>query len=197
VGKGIIVDESEQSACEACCQARDACKYKMTIEIPKGYEKYGEMFKFCLEHTAKGKGMERHGNGEPFHKQFICVETAEEGHGFARGQAKKKITEAKRLKPAAAIREIAGAVNYLIADMIVMKQGETNVNTGYDGYYGRATGGSMKSPTCAECKHYQQGRVLAYPKKDPENKRVWVHCVCGFTVNDRSMTCNSFVQGDK
>ena len=118
---GIFADKCD---CENCtqCISHSPATGQVLIEIPKGYEKYGEMFQFCLNHTAKGKGHIRHGNGKPFHKQIICVETAEEGHGFARGQAKKKITEAKRLEPEAAIREIAGAVNYLIADMIVMRE---------------------------------------------------------------------------
>jgi hypothetical protein len=53
---------------------------------------------------------------------MICSEIREEGHGAARFQAKKKITEAKRLPKEEAILELLDAMVYLAADVIVLSE---------------------------------------------------------------------------
>jgi hypothetical protein len=88
------------------------------------YEGYGRLFGVLNDAYAQaaiGKGKDRHANNEPFHEQDICTITKSEGHGFTRGQAIKKIKEAKRLSPASAIHELMGAIIYLAADIIVIE----------------------------------------------------------------------------
>ncbi|MBV5305578.1 MAG: hypothetical protein J0652_02670 [Desulfobulbaceae bacterium] len=85
-----------------------------------GYEALSEVLHAALTQAAIGKGKERHADNKPFEEQDICTITRSEGHGFTRGQARKKIAEAKRLDRDAAIRELLGAINYLAADIIVL-----------------------------------------------------------------------------
>lgn len=96
---------------------------KTRRKVQPGYDRLANVLDMALEQAQSGKGIERHGNGEPFEQQIICRLTRTEGHGFARGQAVKKVDEAKRLSRDAAIRELLGAINYLAADVIVLSEG--------------------------------------------------------------------------
>jgi hypothetical protein len=87
----------------------------------KGYASLAEVLDMALEQAQSGKGKERHAEkDQAFSNQLICQLTRTEGHGFSRGQAIKKIDEAKRLDAKAAVRELLGAINYIAADIIVL-----------------------------------------------------------------------------
>ena len=76
--------------------------------------------------ASSGKGVERHATGEAFKDQLICEETRRIGFGFPLGQARKKIVESLRLLELrganAAIHELHGAINYIAAACIVMRE---------------------------------------------------------------------------
>lgn len=91
-------------------------------EVKPGYERLARVFDFALEQAQSGKGKERHAeDAQPYEQQLACSITRAEGHGFTRGQALKKIDEAKRLPREAAINELLGALNYIAADIIVLQ----------------------------------------------------------------------------
>jgi hypothetical protein len=77
----------------------------------------------ALSQAQDGKGKERHANDLPFEQQLICLATREEGHGFTRGQIRKKIEEVKRLSTVEAqINEMLSIIVYAAADIIVMQE---------------------------------------------------------------------------
>ena len=73
--------------------------------------------------AAFGKGKDRHQkNDEPFEDQPICMFARRVGIGFPLGQAMKKIDEAARMEQEAAVNELLGAINYLAAAVIVLRE---------------------------------------------------------------------------
>ena len=75
------------------------------------------------EQAANGKGKERHQKeDEPFEDQPICMFARRVGLGYPLGQTMKKIDEAARMEPEAAVRELLGAINYLAAAVIVIRE---------------------------------------------------------------------------
>jgi len=95
----------------------------MKIEVPAGYEALGAVLGSAVSQAAKGKGVERHGGyGEPFHEQQICEIQRRVGGGFCQGQAVKKIYEADVLDGDRAVAELLGAINYLAAAVIVLRE---------------------------------------------------------------------------
>lgn len=75
----------------------------------------------AFQQAATGKGQERHGNGTAFLDQIIfsLADLYQDGHLF---QAAKKMHESQKLEPAAAVRELEGAIVYLAAKMIRLNQ---------------------------------------------------------------------------
>jgi hypothetical protein len=77
--------------------------------------------------SAKGKGLERHGNGKAWTEQPILAITRDTGVGFPTGQAIKKITEAVgmlgRGESDAAARELLGAIVYTAAAVKFIREG--------------------------------------------------------------------------
>lgn len=86
-----------------------------------GYEPLQDALKGCYEQAATGKGRERHANDKPFLEQPIFW-IEREFPSFQLGQAVKKIHESQRLDPAAAIEELKGAVIFLSAKIITLKE---------------------------------------------------------------------------
>jgi hypothetical protein len=74
--------------------------------------------------AAEGKGQERHGNGRSWDAQPIMTLSRTHGPGFPMGQAAKKIEEATRLEPEAAVRELLGAIGYLAAAVQAIEEEE-------------------------------------------------------------------------
>jgi hypothetical protein len=92
------------------------------VEAKTGYGSLASVMDDALEQAQSGKGLSRHATPEPFTDQLVCQIARREGHGYPRGQAMKKIDEAKRLKPKAAVAELLGAINYLAADIIMLQE---------------------------------------------------------------------------
>lgn len=93
------------------------------LEVKPGYEKLAAVLDMALQQAQSGKGTERHTDGDqPFDKQLTCNLIRSEGHGYPRGQAIKKIDEAKRLDIDAAIRELLGSINYIGSDIIILME---------------------------------------------------------------------------
>lgn len=80
----------------------------------------------AFRQAAIGKGDERHAQGLPFDQQPILRIARQAGHGFPAGQALKKTEEALgmmgRGESAAAIREWLGAIVYLAAAVISVRE---------------------------------------------------------------------------
>lgn len=90
---------------------------------PDNYASLRKVLMQALDQAQHGKGLERHANGLPFDQQIICVATREEGHGFTRGQVRKKIEEVKRLPTIdAQIRELLSVIVYAAADIIILEE---------------------------------------------------------------------------
>lgn len=86
----------------------------------------------AYEQAATGKGQDRHVvAGEPFEGQLICS-LERRGHTYNTGQAVKKIDESLRLPPGPARAELLGAINYLAARIIVLKEMERTEPFEYD-----------------------------------------------------------------
>jgi hypothetical protein len=96
------------------------------MNILPGYERLAEVLQNALDQAQSGKGKERHACGELFEQQEICQNTRAVGFGYPLGQARKKAKEAKRLietvSKDAGIAECLGAINYLVAAVIVMDE---------------------------------------------------------------------------
>lgn len=95
----------------------------LIINVPGEYISLGLVLQSALEQASKGKGKERHAEAdELFENQIICEVARRTGTGFCLGQAVKKIYESQRLHGVASESELLGAINYLAAAVIVMRE---------------------------------------------------------------------------
>lgn len=105
------------------CQPYSKAK---SVMVPEQYEALWMINQKALSRVWAGKGLERHHNGKPFDQQDICVFIREEGWGFAIGQCRKKVNEAKRMfkngEKSRAINEVLDASIYLQALALVMEE---------------------------------------------------------------------------
>ena len=77
----------------------------------------------AYQHAMTGKGQQRHGDFKPFCEQIWTRITRCCGLGFPIGQAMKKVEEAQRMNPDAAIQELLGGIVYLSMAVIdLMKE---------------------------------------------------------------------------
>ncbi|SDX89992.1 hypothetical protein SAMN05444336_112103 [Albimonas donghaensis] len=94
------------------------------MTAPAGYEPLAEVLADALAQAADGKGKERHARGDtPFLRQPICEIARMVGPGFATGQAIKKAQESARLPAGRDEAELLGAINYLAAAVLVLREG--------------------------------------------------------------------------
>lgn len=99
-----------------------ATNLKTALSDPK-YASLRRILNIALVQAARGKGNERHADGEPFQTQRIVSFGKTLGSiVFNVGQVAKKSFEAVNLKPAAAIRELLGAINYLAGAIIIIEE---------------------------------------------------------------------------
>jgi hypothetical protein len=105
---GMLIDYSTKRA------------HSQTIE--PGYEPLAEVLQQALDQAQAGKGKERHANGKPFVDQPILEITRNVGDGYPVGQATKKLWESQRLGTDAAIAERLGAINYIAASIIRLRE---------------------------------------------------------------------------
>ena len=96
------------------------------IVTTPGYEPLAAILREAHDQAAKGKGIERHGNGKPFVDQPIMAIGRMCGVGFQTGQIQKKVQEATTMAGrgdnAAAIRELLGAINYSAAAILLIRE---------------------------------------------------------------------------
>lgn len=71
--------------------------------------------------AREGKGAVRHGNAQAFEEQPMLLVRRLLGPGFTKGQAVKKILEARALEPERAIRELRGAIVYLAGEILALE----------------------------------------------------------------------------
>ena len=94
--------------------------------VEKDYDCLYEILMEALDQAQAGKGRSRHSNGKSFLDQPICMITREVGIGFPIGQTTKKAEESQKLyekgNQEIAESNILGAINYLAAALIVMRE---------------------------------------------------------------------------
>lgn len=124
------------------------------VVVKPGYEVLASILDEALEQAQSGKGLERHACGEPFEQQTICEVARRVGMGYPLGQATKKTYESERLEPEAAVRELLGAINYLVAGIIIRREG-IEVKQQEEG-----------QPPCDALLNRNQPRINPEPKTD-------------------------------
>lgn len=87
-----------------------------------GYEKLAEVLSRAFAQAARGKGKERHAQGEPFHEQVMQEGARRFGHGALLFQAFKKSEESQRLPLDRAVAELLGAIVYTAGAVIALEQ---------------------------------------------------------------------------
>lgn len=96
----------------------------LVINVPGEYISLGLVMQSALEQASKGKGKERHASeGEAYEDQIICEVARRVGLGYPLGQAVKKIYESQRIGGERGVAELLGALNYIAAAVIVMREG--------------------------------------------------------------------------
>jgi len=99
------------------------CVDVIRVEVDSGYVSLFGVLKEALEQAQAGKGKERHAkDGEPFEQQKICEITRRVGLGGPLFQVCKKTIEAQKLGGERGVQELLGAINYLAAAIIVMRE---------------------------------------------------------------------------
>jgi hypothetical protein len=94
------------------------------VEEMKGYESLVQVYQDAVIQASKGKGRERHAvEGEAYEDQIICEVARRVGLGYPLGQAVKKIYESQRIGGERGVAELLGALNYVAAAVIVMREG--------------------------------------------------------------------------
>lgn len=96
------------------------------MTISKMYAPLRSILDAAYNQASLGKGKERHANDRPFLQQPIMEITRMHGLGFVTGQASKKAQEAigmmSRGEHAAAERELLGAIVYLAAAALRVRE---------------------------------------------------------------------------
>lgn len=96
----------------------------LVINVPGEYVSLGLVMQSAIEQASKGKGKERHASeGEDYEDQIICEVARRVGLGYPLGQAVKKIYESQRIGGERGVAELLGALNYVAAAVIVMREG--------------------------------------------------------------------------
>lgn len=96
------------------------------METTEIFKTYLEAANGAFQQLSAGKGKERHAEvDELFENQIICDVNRRLGGDVENGalfQAVKKIYESKRLPTERAIHELEGAVNYVLAAIVLKKE---------------------------------------------------------------------------
>jgi hypothetical protein len=94
------------------------------FDFVPGYESLATVYDSAIEQASEGKGRERHASeGEAYEDQIICEVARRVGLGYPLGQAVKKIYESQRIGGERGVAELLGALNYVAAAIIVMREG--------------------------------------------------------------------------
>jgi hypothetical protein len=94
------------------------------LVVTPEYFSLSSVFDAAIEQAQNGKGKARHATCEPFEQQQICQIPRYQGSvDFVTGQAIKKCLEINKLSSTdAKIHELYGALNYIAAAVIVLKE---------------------------------------------------------------------------
>jgi len=95
-----------------------------------GYEQLGQVLAEAFHQAARGKGHERHANGESFQDQVMADMAHRFGVGALLGQAFKKSEESQRLDVDRAVAELLGSINYLAGAVIAIRKKAASGNVG-------------------------------------------------------------------
>jgi len=102
----------------------------MSLDV-RGYDILADILKRAYNQAARGKGVQRHGDGNPWHEQDIIRIGRQAGIGFNIGQAIKKLSEARgmleRGENAAAQAEMLGAIVYAASAVYVAQTSTVTV----------------------------------------------------------------------
>ena len=120
---GEDVDEKWVKRAEAFCE--ELVAPADVIRCTPGYASLADVLNRAFDQAARGKGAERHAQGQPFERQPMQDLIRLHGLGFATGQASKKAQEAHRLPRDRAVAELLGAINYLAGAIIAIEAGDT------------------------------------------------------------------------
>lgn len=95
---------------------------KVTIEVPAGYVSLFDVLARALEQASKGKGKDRHANGDAFEDQIMCYMAHQLGVAAPVFQVCKKSIEACRLPYPQNVNELLGAINYAAGAVIEIER---------------------------------------------------------------------------
>ncbi len=85
------------------------------------YKMLSDVYKSALNDASDGKGKARHADDNPYEEQPIMwIEKYFKSYQL--GQAVKKMHESQRLSKEDAINELLGAINYIAAKVIYLKE---------------------------------------------------------------------------
>ena len=118
-----IEDEAPELTLRGLARGLLSGDVTVTEEAP-GYESLRKVLDDAYDQAARGKGKERHGNGQSFDRQPMQHLISDHGLGFATGQAAKKASEALGMDHGAARRELLGAIVYLAGAIVWMDRQE-------------------------------------------------------------------------
>ena len=94
------------------------------LDVPDEYAALYRVYEDAYEQASEGKGKVRHASeGEAYEDQIICEVARRVGLGYPLGQAVKKIYESQRLGGERGVAELLGALNYVAAAVVVMREG--------------------------------------------------------------------------
>lgn len=100
------------------------------LQTRQDYAPLQEVLEAAYQQAASGKGRERHvaGAREPFTQQVICQGGRRYGRSALLFQAHKKAEESQRLPPARAEAELLGAIVYLAAAVVLLREEQESVD---------------------------------------------------------------------
>lgn len=140
----------------------------------KGYEKLVAVYQDAHDQAAKGKGDERHANGQPFHEQRMQqisgLLRSSDGMAF---QAIKKLTEGLQFEDHARREaELLGALNY-IAGIVIYYRELLPVVAQCEYTLGEVTRGVTLSDWAAWVAVDSDGEVWGYQEKPEPSAAMW------------------------
>lgn len=104
---------------------REGVKVQPCVTIGEpGYELLADVLARAFDQAARGKGRERHSQGEPFQDQVMQDGARRFGTGALLFQAFKKSEESQRLPTDRAVAEMLGAIVYLAGAVIAREREE-------------------------------------------------------------------------
>lgn len=144
----------------------------------KGYEKLVAVYQDAHDQAAKGKGDERHANGQPFHEQRMQqisgLLRSSDGMAF---QAIKKLTEGLQFEDHARREaELLGALNY-IAGIVIYYRELQPVVAQREYTLEEVTRGVMRGVTLSDWVKWvavdSDGEVWGYQEKPEPSAAMW------------------------